>query len=90
MNVAARIGASLGITPAEVVTQQEKLLTYLGLPISLEGVSASALMGAALWEKKVRDGAVRWVLPTSLGRTAIVSDVPLDTVREALLAAGAE
>jgi hypothetical protein len=33
---------------------------------------------------------VRWVLPTTLGRTAIVSDVPLDTVREALLAAGAE
>jgi 3-dehydroquinate synthase len=90
MNVAARIGASLGITPEEVVKRQEKLLTYLGLPISLEGVSASALMGAALWDKKVRGGAVRWVLPTTLGRTAIVSDVPLDTVREALLAAGAE
>ena len=90
MNVAARIGASLGITPAEVVTRQEKLLAYLGLPISLEGVSASALMGAALWDKKVRGGAVRWVLPTALGHTTIVSDVPLDIVRDALLAAGAE
>lgn len=90
MNVAARIGASLGVTPAEVVERQEKLLTYLGLPISLEGVSANALMGAALWDKKVRGGAVRWIFPTTLGRTAIVPDVPLEVVREALLATGAE
>jgi shikimate kinase/3-dehydroquinate synthase len=90
MCVAARIGASLGITPEEVVERQEKLLTYLGLPTSLEGVSASALMGAALWDKKVRDGAVRWILPTALGHSAVVSDVPLEVVREALLAVGAE
>jgi 3-dehydroquinate synthase len=90
MNVAARIGASLGVTPEEVVTRQEKLLTFLGLPTSLEGVSANALMGAALWDKKVRGGAVRWIVPTALGRTTIVSDVPLEVVREALLAAGAE
>ncbi|HKT39911.1 MAG TPA: 3-dehydroquinate synthase, partial [Ktedonobacterales bacterium] len=90
MNVAARIGVSLGITPAEVAERQEKLLTYLGLPTSLKGVSASALLGAALWDKKVRDGAVRWVLPTTLGRTAIVRNVPLDEVRAVLLASGAE
>lgn len=90
MCVAARIGASLGITSAEVVTRQEQLLTYLGLPTSLEGVSARALMGAALWDKKVRGGAVRWILPTTLGRSIVVSDVPLEAVREALLAVGAE
>ena len=90
MSVAARIGASLGITPAEVVERQEKLLTYLGLPTSLEGVSTRELIGAALWDKKVRGGAVRWVLPTALGRSKVVSDVPLAAVREALLAVGAE
>lgn len=90
MNVAANIGARLGVTPADVVTRQAKLLTYLGLPTSLEGISATALMAAALWDKKVRGGAVRWVLPTALGRSAVVSDAPLDVVREALLAAGAE
>jgi 3-dehydroquinate synthetase len=72
------------------VTRQEQLLTYLGLPTSLKGVSASALMGAALWDKKVRGGAVRWILPTTLGHSAVVSDVPLEAVREALLAVGAE
>ena len=89
MCVAARIGARLGVTPPDVVERQEKLLTYLGLPTSLTGVSASALMGAIFWDKKVRGGAVRWVLPTALGRTTIVSDVPLEVVREALLAMGA-
>ena len=90
MTVAARIGVSLGITPEEVAPRQDALLTYLGLPTSLEGVSARALMTAALWDKKARGGAVRWVLPTALGRTAIVSEVPLEVVREALLASGAE
>ena len=90
MCVAARMGARLGVTPAEVVERQEQLLTYLGLPTSLEGVSATALMGAIFWDKKVRGGAVRWVLPTALGHSAVVSDVPLEAVREALLAVGAE
>jgi 3-dehydroquinate synthetase len=90
MMVAARIGVLLGVTPDEVVTRQEKLLTYLGLPTSLKGVSVSALLGAALWDKKVRGGSVRWILPTELGRSRVVSDVPLATVRQALLETGAE
>jgi 3-dehydroquinate synthetase len=90
MCVAARLGARLGVTPVEVVERQERLLTTLGLPTLLEGVSATALMGAIFWDKKVRSGAVRWVLPTALGHSAVVSDVPLDEVRAALLAVGAE
>ena len=90
MCVAARLGVRLGVTPVEVVERQEQLLTSLGLPTSLEGVSATALMGAIFWDKKVRSGAVRWVLPTALGHSAVVSDVPLEAVREALLAVGAE
>lgn len=90
MNVAARIGALLGVTPPDVVARQEKLLAYLGLPTSLEGVSATALMAAALWDKKVRGGSVRWVLPTALGRSTVIGNVPTEVVREALLASGAE
>jgi shikimate kinase / 3-dehydroquinate synthase len=90
MHVAARIGVLLGVTPPDLLARQQALLDYLGLPTSLEGVSATALMGAALWDKKVQRGAVRWVLPTALGRSAIVKVVPQTAVREALLAAGAE
>jgi 3-dehydroquinate synthase len=90
MCVAARIGVRLGVTPVEVVERQERLLTALGLPTSLRGVSATALMGAIFWDKKVRGGAVRWILPTTLGHSAVVGDVPLEAVHEALLAVGAE
>ncbi len=90
MCVAARIGARLGVTPPDVVERQERLLTCLGLPTSLKGVSAAALMGAMFSDKKVRGGSVRWVLPTALGRSAVVSDVPLEAVRAALQAVGAE
>lgn len=90
MVVAARLGVRLGVTPPGVAARQEKLLAYLGLPTQLEGVSASALLGAALWDKKVRGGSVRWVLPRELGHSVVVSDVPLEDVRAALLAAGAE
>ena len=90
MNVAARLGVRLGVTPEAVVTRQESLLEYLGLPTRLEGVSAGALLAAALWDKKVRGGSVRWVLPSALGHSVVVSDVPLDDVRAALLAMGAE
>jgi hypothetical protein len=46
-------------------------------------------MQAALWDKKVRGGRVRWVLPTSLGASTLVTDVPDADVRAALLAIGA-
>lgn len=85
----ARLGARLGITPPEVVARQEELLARFELPTDLEGISAPALLRAALWDKKVRGGKVRWVLPTGLGSATLVSDVAEDDVRAALLESGA-
>lgn len=85
----ARLGARLGITPPEVVARQEELLARFELPTDLEGISAPALLRAALWDKKVRGGKVRWVLPTGLGSATLVSDIAEDDVRAALLESGA-
>lgn len=85
----ARLGARLGITPVEVVERQEELLVRFELPTDLEGISAPALLRAALWDKKVRGGKVRWVLPTGLGSATLVSDIAEDDVRAALLESGA-
>lgn len=85
----ARLGARLGITPPEVVERQEELLVRFELPTDLEGISAPALLRAALWDKKVRGGKVRWVLPTGLGSATLVSDIAEDDVRAALLKSGA-
>ena len=89
MAAEARLGARLGITPPEVVERQEELLARFELPIDLEGIPAPALLRAALWDKKVRGGKVRWVLPTKLGSATLVSDIAEDDVRAALLESGA-
>jgi 3-dehydroquinate synthase len=89
MAVAARIGARLGITPDDVVERLDELLEAFGLPGRCAGMSADALMQAALWDKKVRGGKVRWVLLTGLGQAVVRGDVPDEVVRDALLEVGA-
>ncbi len=89
MSFAARMGRALGVTPEDVVARQEALLRRFGLPTFLDGVPADALERAALWDKKVRSGRVRWVLPTALGESAQFSDVPESTIHATLLELGA-
>ena len=90
MMVAARVGQRLGVTPSDVVERQDALLRRLGLPVELRGLSADELMRAALWDKKLSSGRVRWVLPTTLGQASLYDDAPNEVVREALVACGAE
>jgi shikimate kinase/3-dehydroquinate synthase len=89
MAAAARIGRRLGITPDDVVERLDDLLVAFGLPTRCAGTSADGLMHAALWDKKVRGGKVRWVLLTALGQATVRGDVPDDLVRDALLEIGA-
>lgn len=89
MAVAARLGRRLGVTPPELVARQEALLARFGLPIRADGLSAAALLRAALWDKKVRGGRIRWVLPSALGSAALRTDVADEDVRAALLEVGA-
>ncbi|HLJ81945.1 MAG TPA: hypothetical protein VKT52_10695, partial [Ktedonobacterales bacterium] len=89
MAAAARIGVRAGVTPTSLVERQDALLESFGLPTRLDGLSAPALLRAALWDKKVRGGKVRWVLPTALGSSALFADVPEEDVRTVLLELGA-
>lgn len=90
MMVAARVGQRLGVTPDELVERQEALLRRLQLPVELRGLAADDLMRAALWDKKLSGGRVRWVLPTALGHASLFDDVPDEVVRGVLAACGAE
>ncbi len=89
MAFAARLGVRAGITPPSLIARQEALLARLGLPVRAEGLSASALLRAMLWDKKVRGARVRWVLPTALGSSAVFSDLRDEDVRAALVEIGA-
>jgi 3-dehydroquinate synthase len=89
MMAEATLGLRLGITSPELVTRQAALLARYGLPTRVEGLSASALLFACLWDKKVRGGRTRWVLPTELGQATLVADVAEADIRSALLDVGA-
>jgi 3-dehydroquinate synthase len=85
MAFAARLGQRLGVTPEDVVIRQEALLARFGLPIRAEGLSSLALLRTMYWDKKVRSGRLRWVLPTALGEGKLFADVPEAEVRATLL-----
>jgi 3-dehydroquinate synthase len=88
MAFAARLGARAGVTPPELIERQERLLTRFDLPTRIDGLSVSAIMSAALWDKKVRGGRVRWIVPLELGTSAILDRVPDADVRQVLLELG--
>ncbi len=89
MSFAARLGLRAGITPQSVAIRQDALLRRFGLPTRADGLSASDLLRAALWDKKARGGRLRWALPTGLGESALFDDIRENDVRATLLEIGA-
>jgi len=53
---------------------------------SLEGTKMTPFIKALQQDKKVRDGAVHFILPREIGRVEITPNVPLPLVRETVTA----
>ncbi len=84
MMAAARIGASVGVTPPYVEDRQLALFDRYGLPIQLSGIDVDDVIAATAHDKKVAAKRVRWILLEDYGRPTIRDDVPADVVREVL------
>lgn len=84
MTAAAAISRRLGLLSEEVERRQRDLLERFGLPTRAEGIDREAVLSATAHDKKVRAGAVRWVLLEDAGRTVLSDDVPQSVVEEAL------
>ncbi len=83
MRFAARLGAVLVGTPLDVIQAQDHLLDALGLtPLDVRA-SVDDLVAAMYNDKKVREGALRFVLPIEIGEW-VVKEVPEALVREHL------
>jgi 3-dehydroquinate synthase len=88
MAFAARLGRHLGVTPAEVIEGQDALLARMGLPARVDHLPLEATLDAMAHDKKARNGAIRWVIPTALGQSELMT-VSADDVRAALRHFGA-
>ena len=85
MVAAGQIAVELGLWPQAETERQDALIQKTGLPTKLpSGVDIEAIIEALQTDKKVKDGKVRFVLPTQIGAVTVTDQVPSDTIRQVL------
>ena len=82
MIAAARIGHSLEKLRDHDRARIENAVGSVGRLPALTGISSKDVLKALEHDKKVRDGAVHFVLPRAIGQVEITPDVPLSLVRD--------
>jgi 3-dehydroquinate synthase len=82
MIAAARIGTALDKLADSDRTRIEGAVGGLGRLPALTGMHSKDVLQALQHDKKVRDGAIHFVLPRAIGRVEITPDVPLEVVRD--------
>jgi 3-dehydroquinate synthase len=84
MLCASRLAERLGRIDASITERQERLLSTLGLPVTVPRLDPDRVVRAMSHDKKVEHGRLRFVLPSRLGHVELVGDVRVELVREAL------
>lgn len=89
--LAFRFSEKLDLCPREDVHRVEDHLEEAGLPTRLQHVSggcgsADWLLEAMAQDKKVKAGALTFILARGIGKSFIATDVPADAVRRFLVA----
>ncbi|MEB3351078.1 MAG: 3-dehydroquinate synthase [Cyanobacteriota bacterium] len=84
MLAAGEIALAMGLwTPGEQ-GRQRALIAAAGLPLQLPPLDEAAVLSCLQADKKVRQGRVRFVLPTAIGAVTIRDDVPAAEILEAV------
>jgi 3-dehydroquinate synthase len=81
MIAAARIGHALQKICDSDRARIEAAVRSVGRLPALNGVNSKDVLNALQHDKKVRDGAIHFVLPRAVGRVEITPDVPFEVVR---------
>ena len=88
MAVAVRVAHARGVLARSVASRIVAILRSVGLPVALGDLPAvpeeEHLIQALEKVRQVRDGSLRFVLPTGIGSALIVDDVGNDEIRSAL------
>lgn len=84
MVCASRLAESLGRIDSSLTDRQIRLLTKLGLPVTVPDLPREDLLAAMQRDKKVEHGRLRFVLPSRLGHVELVGGVDAVLVRNAL------
>jgi 3-dehydroquinate synthase len=93
MVMAFDLSARLGLAPAADAARVRAHLQSVGLPVEVPRrgrhgpITAARLLGHMAQDKKVKDGAITFVLARGIGAAFLTSDVPAAKVEETLNAA---
>jgi 3-dehydroquinate synthase len=68
----------------EDAERQRRLIESAGLPTAWPDLSAEAVLDSLQGDKKVRDGRLRFVLPTGIGSVEIRDDVSREEILSCL------
>ena len=81
---AARAAAELGMIDAASVDRIVAVIRRAGLPVGGMSLPIEAMLSCMLFDKKVKSGKVRFVLPDRIGHVVIRDDVPPEAVRRTM------
>ncbi|KEF42772.1 MAG: 3-dehydroquinate synthase [Cyanobium sp. CACIAM 14] len=84
MLAAGDIAVAMGLWSQADQERQRRLLAAAGLPLHWPCLDPEAVLACLQSDKKVRDGRVRFVLPTGIGSVTIRDDVESAAVRAAI------
>lgn len=82
MMAASRISSNLGKVSKEEADRVEVVTRRVGRLPALDGVKLRPVLSALNYDKKVRDGALHFVLLRRIGEAEITPDVPAGLVKE--------
>jgi 3-dehydroquinate synthase len=85
MVAAGQIAVQLKMWKLADAQRQDALIEKAGLPTKLPSVlDIEAIIDTLQTDKKVKDGKVRFVLPTQIGAVTVTDQVPADVIRQVL------
>ena len=84
MVAAGEIALALGLWTASDQERQRRLVAAAGLPQRWPDLDLEAVLACLQGDKKVRDGRVRFVLPTGIGSVVIRDDIGAAVIGAAL------
>jgi 3-dehydroquinate synthase len=85
MLAAGELALAMGLWDASCQVRQRALVEAAGLPVRWPDLDPEAVIQCLQADKKVRDGRVRFVLPTAIGTVMLRDDVEPDRILQALV-----
>ncbi|MBF0553833.1 MAG: 3-dehydroquinate synthase [Nitrospirae bacterium] len=85
MYAEARLAAALGLLPNAAIREIKDLIEGYGLPTSIsEDIEIEPLVDAMIYDKKTVAGAIKFVLPTEIGKVKIIKGIEKEFILSVL------